>query len=334
MTDLRLIAWRGYDDREAAAPFLERCGLSLSVTYVDSDEQAVEALQRGALGSVDAVALDERYVPQMLEAGLVAPIDYTRLPSTASYLDPFARLARKAPGGGRWSAPFIWGTHPMAYNAAYVTRSPSSWLDVLEPEYEGRVAMLDGPIHQIIIWGRVLGYRDPTRISHAQLEAAIDLAVKVKRRTRARLVSWDELPGVLARGNVWIATAGWEAVGRFASVLGADVRLAQPREGSYPWLDSWCIPRSPPNEAAAYGWIDWMIGPQAQAVVARNLPCGAVNRQALPLLEPEARDPFPYADVGEMFAWPRYVGIPPRAAEDDVATLADWNKAWEVVRAA
>ena len=77
-----------------------------------------------------------------------------------------------------------------------------------------------------------------------------------------------------------------------------------------------------------------MIGPQAQAVVARNLPCGAVNQQALPLLEREARDPFPYADVGRMFAWPHYVGIPPRAHEGNVATLDDWNEAWEAVRAA
>jgi spermidine/putrescine transport system substrate-binding protein len=331
---LRLIAWRGYDHPEAAAPFLEDSGLRLEVEYVDADEQAIEILKAGGLGAIDAVVLDDRYLPLLIEADLLASLDGSRLPNSSDCLEPFALLRQKAPGGGVWSVPFIWGTHPMAYNASFVPRPPASWLDVLEPEYEGKVAMLDGAIHQVTVWGRVLGYRDPTRITRAELAAAVELAIRVKRQCRARLVSWDELPAVLASGETWIATAGWEAVTPLAAALGADVRLSHTREGAYPWMDSWCIPRKAPNENAAYAWIDWMLGPQAQVVLARNLPCGSVSRKASRLLEPEARELFPYKDVGRLFGSPSYVGMPPHAAAGEVATLADWYEAWDEVRAA
>lgn len=330
---LHLIAWRGYDDREAAAPFLEASGLSLEVTYVDSEEQAIEVLQTGGLGTVDAIALDDRYVPLLVEADLLAPLDESRLGATGDCFGAFARLSRPAPGGV-WGVPFIWGTHPMAYNATFVKRPPSSWLDVLDPEYQGKVAMLDGATHQLIVWGRVLGYRDPTRVTRAQLDEAIELAISVKRQSRARLVSWDDLPAVLASGEAWIATAGWEAVEVFSARLGADVRLAHPKEGAYPWLDSWCILREAPNENAAYAWIDWIRGQDAQVALARNLPCGTVSPRACALLDPADRDRFPYGDLEQLFTAPSFVGLPPRQPEGDLTTLGDRYRAWHDVRAA
>lgn len=330
---LRIIVWRGYDDREAAAPVLEECGLSIDVTYVDADEKTVDALRHGGLGRVDLVAIDNRYLPLMREYELLVPLDPSHLPNAADLFETFITLGRSE-DGRTWSIPYLWGRHPMPYNAAFVPEPPTSWLDVLQPRYRGHVAMLDSPVNQIIIWGRVLGYRHPATITQAQLAEAVELAVRVKRESQALLAEWDELPTLLARGDSWIATAGWEAIARFASKLGADVRLSYPKEEAYPWMDSWCLPRDAPNEEAAYAWINWMIGPQAQAVVCRNLLCGTVNARAVEQLDPSVGETFPHERLNEFFAPGMYVGIPPLESKGDLTTLADWNEAWEEVRAA
>lgn len=329
---LRLVVWRGYDDREAAAPLLAERGLSLDVTYVDADEDAIRLLHEAGPGWFDLVAIDNRYLPLMVEDDLLVPLDRGRLHHLDDVFETFARLGR-GDDGTTWSAPYIWGRHPMPYNAAYVAEPPSSWLDVLRPELRGRVAMLDGCVHQLVTWGRVLGYRDPVRIGHAELAAAVGLAVRVKRETQAHLVGWDEILTLLATGQAWVATAGWEAISRFAAELGADVRLSYPKEEVYPWMDSWCLVRGAPSEDAAYAWIDWMIGPEAQRVICRNLPCGTVNRRAVELLDGEVRTLFPHEELEALVA-AYHVEMPPREAKHGMTTLADWHEAWEEVRAA
>jgi spermidine/putrescine-binding protein len=329
---LRMVVWRGYDDREAAAPFLAEHGISLDVVYVDDEDETLDLLNEGELGRVDLIAIDNRYLPAFLAAELLTPVEDARLSNATDLIRTFTRFCRD--GGTNWSVPYIWGRQPIPYNPAFVSEPPTSWLDVLKPEYRGKVAMVDAASHQIIVWGRVLGYPDPARITREQLREVIGLSTRVKRESRARLVGWDDIPVLLASGEAWIATGGWEAVARFAAALGAEVRLSYPSEDPYPWLDSWCIPRGAPHEDVAYAWIDWMIGPETQAIVCRNLPCGTVNRRAVALLDPDVRAGFPHERIDELFAPGLYVGLPPLNDEEGLATLAHWHEAWEEVRAA
>jgi spermidine/putrescine transport system substrate-binding protein len=275
-----MIVWRGYDDHEAVARFVDRHGISIEATYVDADEDAIELLAGAGREAFDLVAIDNRYLPLLREADAIRPIDVAQLPSLPDLFETFRRLGR-GDDGTTWSVPYIWGRHPMVYNAAFVAHPPRTWLDVMRPEFRGRVAMLDGCVHQIIVWARVLGYPDPVSLTDQELRNAVELAIRVKRESQARLVGWDELPAVLAAGEAWVATAGWEAVRWFAAKLGADVRLVYPEEEAYPWLDSWCVVRGSERADAAHAWIDWMIGPAAQHAVCRNLPCGTVNRRAV-----------------------------------------------------
>jgi spermidine/putrescine-binding protein len=328
MTKLSLVVWRGYDDREAAERFLVERRIELDVTYVDSDEDAVDLLPNG----FDVAAVDNRYVPRLVEDGLIDALDPSRIPNLAHVFPRFRRLGQDE-SGRTWSAPYIWGRHPMTYNAAFVRDPPTTWLDVTRPEFHGRVAMIDGFVNQLVVWGRVLGYPDPVSITQEELHAAAELAAHVKREAGARIVRWDELPGLLATGEAWVATAGWEAVRRFAARLGADVRLVYPALEAYPWLDSWCLGRDAPNAELAHAWIDWMLSPAAQRAVTRNLPCGSVNAEAVGNLDQDVREAFPHDridDLMERF----YVGMPPHASQHGVATLADWAQAWEEVRAA
>jgi spermidine/putrescine transport system substrate-binding protein len=327
-----MIVWRGYDDREAAAGFIGRHGVSIEATYVDADEDAVALLRGPGREAFDLVVTDNRYLPLLREAGAVRPIDVAQLSSLPDVFETFRRLGR-GEDGTTWSVPYIWGRHPMVYNAAFVAHPPRTWLDVLSPEFRGKVAMLDGCVHQIIVWARVLGYRDPVTLTRDELRKAVELAIRVKRVSRARLVGWDELPAVLASGDAWVATAGWEAVPRFAAKLGADVRLVYPKEEAYPWLDSWCVVRGSERAEAAHAWIDWMIGPDAQHAVCRNLPCGTVNRRAVESLDADVQRLFPHDEI-ERLMRDFNVELPPREAVAPIAVLDDWHAAWEEVRAA
>ena len=120
----------------------------------------------------------------------------------------------------------------------------------------------------------------------------------------------------------------------FAKQKGADVRFTHPKEGDFAWTDSWCIAKDAPNVDTCYAWIDWMISPQAQAIVAKNLASGTVNEKAIDMLDPQTKAIYPYDNLESVFEKAPNFDIPPREPEGNLTTLDDWNKAWERLRAA
>jgi len=332
---LNLIIWDGYDDQEAAADFLAENDIQLAPTYIGNNEEIFTNLRGGGVGSVDLVTPYHGYIKVLVEADLLEPMDYDRLPATADYITNFDRPSWNTFDGVTYTAPYIWGTDPMMYDAKVITEPPGSWRDVQKPEYKGKVVMVDDTLGQIMVWGRVLGYEDPTKVSQEQLDDVIDLLIDIKKNN-ARTVapSWGDMADIMARGDAVISTGGWEAITMFAAAKGADIRFTHPAEGDFAWTDSWCIPKDAPNVDTAYAFANFMISPQAQAIVAKNLASGTVNQAAIELMDEATRTIYPYDDLSPVFEKAPNFDIPPREPTEGLTTLDDWNKAWERFRAA
>jgi spermidine/putrescine-binding protein len=331
---LNMVIWDGYDDKVASAPFRKKYGVKTQATYIGNNEQIFTKLRAGGVGSIDLVTPYHGYIKVLVEAGLLQPVDYSKLPNAKNYFGNFFKPKWNTIGGKTYSAPYIWGTDPMMYNARFIKSPPPSWKDVLDPKYKGKVVMVDDTLGQIMVWGRVLGYKNPVKITQAQLDAVINLLIKIKTtQARAFASSWGDMADIMARGDAWISTGGWEAISGFAAAKGADIRFNHPREGDFAWTDSWCIPNDAPNLETAYAWIDWMISPRAQATVAKNLSSGTVSKAAVPLMDKKTRAIYPYANLAPVFKKAPNFDIPPRT-EGTFTTLDDWNKAWERLRAA
>jgi len=332
---LNLIIWDGYDDKEAAGDFLAENDVKLAPTYIGNNEEIFTNLRGGGVGSVDLVTPYHGYIKVLVEADLLQPMDYDRLPATADYITNFDRPSWNTFDGVTYTAPYIWGTDPMMYDAKVITEPPGSWRDVQKPEYKGKVVMIDDTLGQIMVWGRVLGYEDPTKVSQEQLDDVIDLLIDIKKNN-ARTVapSWGDMADIMARGDAVISTGGWEAITMFAAAKGADIRFTHPAEGDFAWTDSWCIPKDAPNVDTAYAFANFMISPQAQAIVAKNLASGTVNQAAIELMDEATRAIYPYDDLSPVFEKAPNFDIPPREPTEGLTTLDDWNKAWERFRAA
>jgi putative spermidine/putrescine transport system substrate-binding protein/spermidine/putrescine transport system substrate-binding protein len=327
---LNLITWLGYVDPAATRGFCDERGVRLTATYVDDDDEAI-SIAAGRLGTADLISVDSRMIRVLVEDNLIQPIDLSALSNAVDYIERFPEIVRYLGSGTTWGAPYIWGTSPLVYNATAISAPPSSWMEVGSPEYRGKVAIVDCYLNQIVTWSRALGYPDPTRITKRELAELVDLVLRIKSDTDARILTWDEIPEALVRGDVWISTGGWEAIVEFAARQGGDVRYTHPAEGVDVWMDCWCILRESPNAGVAHAWIDWMIGVEAQRAVSESLVCGAVNSRAIPLIRADVRSLFRYDDIGGVFASRADFDLPPLAAEGDVATLDDWKDAWAEV---
>ena len=331
---LNMVIWDGYDDKAASKPFLDQYGVKVQPTYIGNNEEIFTKLRAGGVGQIDLVTPYHGYIKVLHEADLIQPVDYTRLKNT-TYIENFDHPDWNTFDGETFSAPYIWGTDPMMYNAKFIKEEPQSWRDVEKPEYKGKVVMVDDTLGQIMVWGRVLGYEDPTKITQEQLDDVITLLIDIKtNQARTFAASWGDMADIMARGDAWISTGGWEAISMFAAQKGGDVKFVHPEEGDFAWTDSWVLPNDAPNLDTAYAWIDWMIGPEAQAIVAKNLASGVVNQAAVDKLDPDTKAIYPYDNLASVFEKAPNFDIPPREPEGDLTTLDDWNEAWERLRAA
>ena len=332
---LNLVVWDGYDDKQAAKDFLSKNNVKLASTYIGNNEEIFTKLRGGGVCQIDLVTPYNGYIKVLQGAELLTPLDYARLPNTKTYIENFDQPDWLMFDGKPYGAPYIWGTDPMMYDAKVIKEPPESWLDVRKPEYKGKVVMVDDTLGQIMVWGRVLGYEDPTKITKEELDAVIDLLIDIKKN-HARTVapSWGDMADIMARGDAVISTGGWEAISMFAEKKGADIRFTHPKEGDFAWTDSWCICKDAPNEATAYAFVDRMISPEAQAIVAKNLASGTVNEAAIELMDEKTRSIYPYENLESVFEKAPNFDIPPREPEGGLTTLDDWNKAWERFRAA
>jgi putative spermidine/putrescine transport system substrate-binding protein/spermidine/putrescine transport system substrate-binding protein len=326
---LAMVVYEGWEDEEASRTVREG-GVDVQPIYVDNDRDLIDAMRNG-MGEIDLICIDNRFTRLGIEEGLLVPFDFGRLRNLGQLFDRFAELSTLF--GDTWSVPYVWGTCPVSYNAHVLESPPQSLLEFALPGLRGQVVIRDEPYNQIVVFARALGYEDPLRLTHADLERVIEAVLHLKRQTEAPVLALLELYDALISGDRPLATgAGWEGVNLLARRRGADVRSYHPREGDHAWVDAWCLMRDAPNVEAAYTWVDHMTGAEAQRIVCDKLPCGTVNRHAAELVSPEVKELFPTDDLERLFGRPTDVGLPPLQPSGELATFADWRVAWERVR--
>ena len=85
---LNMVIWDGYDDKVASAPFRKKYGVKTQATYIGNNEQIFTKLRAGGVGSIDLVTPYHGYIKVLVEAGLLQPVDYSKLPNVRQNLIP------------------------------------------------------------------------------------------------------------------------------------------------------------------------------------------------------------------------------------------------------
>ena len=119
--------------------------------------------------------------------------------------------------------------------------------DVLKPEYDGKVAMLDNLNNIQLAASVVTDAKVPTRLTPEQLAKAVDFLIEVKRQTRVIATSYGDMADAMARGEVAITFNGWEVMVNMARKKGKEIAYTYPQEGTFGWCDCYCIVEDAPN---------------------------------------------------------------------------------------
>jgi spermidine/putrescine transport system substrate-binding protein len=325
-TTITWMGWQGYETPIKSGSFLTDNDIDFQPTFIGSNEEIITKLQAGGIGQTDLITMYFGYLPLMAEGGLLEPIDPARISTFGDLVPQFINQDAIKHDGKLVGVPWNWGSLPIMYDPAVVTAPPASWFDVMKPEYKGKVAMVDDPLGNLLVWGRtVTGAEVGTLLTKEQLAKVIDFMIEVKtKQARAFFASYGDMADAFARNEIVITTIGWEAVAVWAKQKGKEIAYSIPQEGTGMFMDCLCIPKDCPHVDLTYKMINHIVSPEPQKIFATEQSAGITNLDTVPLLPKELADSYNYGDIDGFMKKARLQPVPPTESDGSVATYDDF----------
>jgi len=276
--ELNIFAWSDEIPAEIIEQFEAETGISVTIDTYDSNESLIAKLEAGASG-YDIVNPSQYAVQILGRRGLLMELDHSRLENIDNISGVFKDPVYDP--GLQYSIPYFWGTTGLAYNDECVEEPITSFTALWDPQYEGRIYMLDNMLAAYIPALQINGFNanssDPEEIEIAT-QSLIDqkpLLAGYNATNYADLVSSGEACVVEA----WSGSIG---------VLdNPHVHYVVPDEGGTMWVDGFAIPKNAPHLDAAYQWLDFVLQPEVAAQASELSGMANTNEAAKEFMNPE-----------------------------------------------
>ncbi len=331
--EITMYGWQGYET--GLQDLLTSKGVKLNFTPLVNNTEIITRLAASAPGLIDVVTPYMGYLPMLAAAGLLDPIDDSLVPNLQHVHPTFRNDKNLMYEGKRYAVPFTWGSGPLIYRPDILAAAPTSWRDIMKPELEGKVGMIDNIVGNILLASMLTGnLQNPAQITPAQLNNAIDFLIMLKNKhARSVAVSWGELSDSLARGDVVITFNGCELVKQFVADKGKRVEYTYPTEGTYGWVDCCAIARGTKHSAAAHAALDAILAPSSQVAFSVKSTQAIVNMDAIAKLPAQVRF-YPYDKLDTLGSFAQFYSMPPLEGANGIAGYSDWQQEYQRFKAA
>ncbi len=250
--ELNVFVWTEYFTPEMLECFELVYGVKINRDEYSSNEEMYAKLSAGGT-NYDLVQPSDYMILLMVREGLIQEMDLTQLPNLKNidkgYLDlPFDP-------GNKYTIPWLAGTDAIVYNSATVETPPTSWADLWNPEYAGRMVFLDDSRVTIGMTLLTLGYdfnsRDETELREAQAKLE-ELIPNVKLfdsdSPKTALIAGDADLGIVWTGEAFLANQEVPTI-----------KYVYPSEGAILWQDNWALPVGASHLDATYAWLNYLM---------------------------------------------------------------------------
>ena len=263
---VRISNWPLYVDSLTPQRFEQRTGIRVRYTEDVADNNAyfakiADPLAHGQSIDRDIVVLTDWMVHRLIRLGYCAPLDDALFPHKAALVDDLRDVAFDP--GRKYSMPWMSGMTGLAYNRARTGRDLTSFADILDPAFKGRVTMQTEMRDTLSLILLHLGVA-PERATDADVAAACAVVTRYRENGQIRSFTGTEYAEDLAAGNTAIAI-GWS--GDVAGLAGdnPNLRFAVPAEGGLLFSDCMFVPVTSHRMPQAMAWMNYVYRPEVSA---------------------------------------------------------------------
>lgn len=284
---LILYDWEGDMPQAVLEAFYQETGVQVDVQVYESQEEAVENMRAGLV--YDVVVMESRFLPQLIEQNLVAPIHFQNITNFKN-VSPNFRDPVYDPGN-RYSIPYNWGSTALVVRRDLIAQRSNQpvtrWADLWDERYTGKVGLWRGqPRETIAMTLKSLGYSANSN-SPEELRAAQERLLAL----RSHIVfledfDLDNAGEALASGQVALAM-GYAEDTLVGQALNPEIEYIYPQEGALLWGDTFVIASKSPRQALAEQFLNFVLRPEINAIITNENHYATTNQAAEAFVEPE-----------------------------------------------
>jgi putrescine transport system substrate-binding protein len=296
---LNLYIWSDYLAPDTIANFTKETGIKVNVDNFDSSEMLEAKLLAGGSG-YDVVVPNGPVLGRFIKAGIIQPLDKTKLTNIATQDPAIAKKAAVQDPGNQYAMVYMWGTTGLGYNVKKVQQilgkaAPvDSWSLILDPQNAAKLAecgiyAFDSPADVFELSLNYLG-KSPNSTLPADYEAAAALWKNV----RPSISQFDnsEYITALANGDICVAMGYsgdvFQAAERAEDAKnGVEIAYSIPKEGAIMWFDFLAIPKDAPHPDNAHKFLNYILRPEVVAAISNEVYYANPNLKAAPFMNKE-----------------------------------------------
>lgn len=166
---------------------------------------------------------------------------------------------------------------------------PSSWAELADPKYNGKLAIpgIDNTygLQTLLMYARL----------HGGGAEAIDPGFAQMKRIAGNVRAFESSPGRMSElfesGEIALAVWGSSRVAALAAT-GFPIRFVYPKEGAPALFTTACTVKGARHNEEGQAFVDWLISPEVQMVLAVATASGPTNKAVT--LTPEQARAVPY----------------------------------------
>jgi spermidine/putrescine transport system substrate-binding protein len=258
------------------AQFTKETGIKVNYSepIQDNDSffaKAAPVLQQGGPIGYDIIVVTNGiYLSDYMLKTWLTELDPAKLPNFKQYAAPRVQ-ARAFDPGNRFTIPWQSGFTGIGYNPKHTGREITSFNDLFDPKFAGKVGMFVGNEDTGNLTMVGMGIKPETsKVKDWQAAAA-----KLKSQRDAGIVRkyYDQsYIDALSKGDTWISMA-WSG-DIFQANLSAgnqDLKFVIPSEGGIIWTDNMCIPLGAAHPLDAITYMNWVYLPRIAATMAEYI---------------------------------------------------------------
>jgi spermidine/putrescine transport system substrate-binding protein len=283
---LYIYTWTQYTDQQLLNTFTTQTGMKVIADVYDSSDVMLAKFQAGGGASYSIIYPSDYMVQKMVDKKLLSPIDHSRLLGLDNLFPQFNNPTYDP--NNSYSIPFNWGTTGLLYNSEKLAKPPEDWeylwqnKDILNK----RMTLLNDVREVMGATLRMLGYS-----YNSQNEKEIKEAYQKLQSLKPAIAAFDTdaWQNKILAGDLLIAMC-YSTDAMKISQENPQLKYIIPRSGSSLWTDTIVIPKSSPNLAGAYAWINLLLQPEIAAKTAARLHISTPNRAAFELLPKDIQE--------------------------------------------
>lgn len=279
--DLVIFDWGGYEDPNFFQDYITKHGDSPTYSFFSDEEEAFQKMRAGFKADLGHPC--SQSVVKWREAGLLEPIDTSRLKGWDKVIKEFKQVEGFNTNGNQWVVPVDWGSTALTYRTDLVDEADAvTLMSFIDPKFQGKISIPDNVDDAYALGYLANGVTDWNKATDADFKKASDFLRKVHQNIRTYWNDGAEIRNLMQTGEVTLSWS-WNEV---ASILqGEDVPVMMneaTREGKSTWLCGYVLLKDGEGDKdKAYDFLNAWLADSSGSYLVNEWGYGHSNAEVM-----------------------------------------------------